>query len=76
MFAGTWINDRGSAMLLEQNGEAISGRYLTKIGHEAVVGSEHRIVGLANGTTIGFVVAWPAAGSLTSWTGRLEIDPA
>lgn len=74
MFAGTWMNERGGTMILEQHGEEISGRYLTQIGNDAVRGKGHRIVGLANGTTIGFAVAWPAAGSLTSWAGRLEVD--
>lgn len=74
MFAGTWLNERGSGMILEQDGDRISGRYLTRIGHDAVAGKHHPIVGMANGATIGFVVAWPAAGSLTSWAGRLETD--
>ena len=72
MFNGTWINERGGAMVLEQHGEEISGRYVTTIGDAAVVGRGHRIVGMANGITIGLVVAWPAAHSLTSWAGRLE----
>lgn len=75
MFDGTWVNERGSAMILEQNGERISGRYLTQIGNDAVAGRAHAIVGPANGSTIGFVVSWPAALSLTSWAGRLEVDP-
>ena len=73
MFNGTWINERGGGMVLEQKGDDISGRYITTIGDAAVVGRGHRIVGMANGTTIGLVVAWPAAGSLTSWAGRLEV---
>jgi hypothetical protein len=74
-FSGTWVNERGSVMILEQQDEAISGRYLTQIGNDKVARKEHALVGLANGTTIGFVVSWPAALSLTSWAGRLEIDP-
>jgi len=74
MFAGTWVNDRGSAMILEQHGDRISGRYVTRIGHEDVADKEHSIVGAASGTTIGFVVAWLAAGSVTSWVGRVEVD--
>ncbi|CAN0366545.1 unnamed protein product [Phaeothamnion confervicola] len=75
MFDGTWVNERGSVMILEQHDEAIRGRYLTQIGNDKVARKEHAVVGLANGTTIGFVVSWPAALSLTSWAGRLEIDP-
>jgi hypothetical protein len=74
MFNGTWVNERGSAMILEQHGEKITGRYLTQIGNDKVAQKEHAIVGLANGTAIGFVVSWPAALSLTSWAGRLDVD--
>jgi hypothetical protein len=74
MFAGTWMNERGSAMVLEQEGDRISGRYLTRVGHDAVTRDEHPVVGFANGTTIGFVVGWPAASSVTSWAGRVEMD--
>jgi hypothetical protein len=74
MFAGTWVNERGSAMVLEQEEHRIFGRYLTRLGHDAVQGDEHPIVGFASGTTIGFVVGWPAADSVTSWAGRLEAD--
>lgn len=74
MFAGRWVNERGSAMILEQHGDSISGRYLTQVGHDEVAGKSHLIVGKANGTTIGFTVAWPAANSVTAWAGRLETD--
>lgn len=74
MFAGTWMNDRGSAIVLEQEGNRISGRYLTRIGHDAVAGDEHPLTGFANDTTIGFVVGWPATDSATSWVGRVELD--
>jgi hypothetical protein len=74
MFAGNWVNERGSVMILEQDADRISGRYITRLGHDAVTGSGHPVVGFANGTTVGFVVGWPAANSVTSWAGRLEID--
>ena len=59
-------------MILEQQDDRISGRYLTQIGHEEVTGRDHSIVGVANGATIGFVMAWPDAGSVTAWAGRIE----
>lgn len=65
-FDGTWVNERGSGMILKQRDEAISGHYRTQIGNDTVARREHAIVGLANGTTIGFVVSWPAALSLTA----------
>lgn len=74
MFAGTWVNERGSAMVLEQEEGRISGRYVTRLGHEVVTEDLHPVVGLANGSTIGFVVGWPAADSVTSWAGRVETD--
>ena len=61
-------------MILEQQDDRISGRYLTQIGHEGVAGRDHSIVGVANGAAIGFVVAWPATGSITAWAGRIETD--
>jgi Avidin family len=76
MFAGKWVNERGSTMILEQHGDRISGRYVTRVGDDEVAGSEHPIVGLATGAAIGFVVAWPAAGSVASWAGRLDTDAA
>lgn len=75
VFTGTWINERSGAMILEQNRDEISGRYVTAIGNSGVVGKGHRVVGMANGSTIGLVVAWPSAGSLTSWAGRIEVAP-
>jgi hypothetical protein len=74
MFAGTWMNKRGSAMVLEQDGSRISGRYVTRLGKDAVTGDAHPVTGFATGTTIGFVVGWPAADSVTSWVGRVETD--
>lgn len=74
MFAGEWVNDNGSAMILEQHGDRISGHYVTRVGHDAVADKDHPITGFANGPVIGFVVAWPAAGSVTTWAGRLETD--
>src|SRR5215213_7126582 len=51
MFAGSWANERGSVMILEQDADRISGRYITRLGHDAVADSDHPVVGFANGTT-------------------------
>ena len=74
IFSGTWVNERGSRMILDQQGATVRGSYVTQIGNDKVVRQEHPIIGFANGTSIGFVVSWPAALSLTSWVGRLEFD--
>ena len=71
MFAGRWVNDQGSAMELRQDGPAISGAYVTRIGDDRSTERRHDLVGMATGPMIGFVVAWPASGSVTSWAGRL-----
>lgn len=75
MFQGRWVNDQGSVMELVQEGTAITGAYLTRIGNDKVVEQRHALVGQATGALIGFVVAWHASGSLTSWAGRLVTGP-
>ncbi|MBR2689345.1 MAG: hypothetical protein IKE42_15970 [Aquamicrobium sp.] len=76
MFDGLWENERGSQMRLHQEGAFIRGTYITLIGHDDAVRREHALTGMANEELIGFSVAWPAAGSLTSWAGKLIVDPA
>ena len=75
MFTGHWVNDQGSAMELRQDGAAVTGAYVTRIGDDRSTERRHDLVGLATGSTIGFVVAWPASGSVTSWVGRLVTAP-
>jgi len=75
MFTGQWVNDQGSAMELRQDGNTISGFYVTRIGSDKVVEQRHALLGQATGPLIGFVVAWTASGSLTSWAGRMVIGP-
>ncbi len=75
MFTGHWINDQGSVMELHQDGTTITGVYVTRIGSDKVVEQRHTLVGQATGALIGFVVAWPASGSLTSWAGRMVTGP-
>ncbi len=71
MFTGRWVNDQGSVMELRQDGTAVSGAYVTRIGDDKSTERRHDLVGLATGPMIGFVVAWPASISVTSWAGRL-----
>ena len=76
MFSGTWRNDQGSGMELHQEGDIITGVYITKIGNDLVVEKRHPLIGRSVGPLIGLIVTWPAASSITSWTGRLVIDAA
>ena len=71
MFTGRWVNDQGSAMELRQDGTAVAGAYVTRIGDDRSTKRRHDLVGMAAGPMIGFVVAWPASDSVTSWAGRL-----
>jgi hypothetical protein len=74
MFSGRWINDQGSSMILREQDGAVTGVYITRIGHDDVVEKQHPLVGQATGRVIGFVVRWPMAGSVTSWSGCLVTD--
>ena len=76
MFSGTWRNDQGSGMELHQEGDIITGVYITKIGNDLVVEKRHPLIGRTVGPLIGLIVTWPAASSITSWTGRLVTDAA
>jgi hypothetical protein len=71
VFTGRWRNERGSEMVLRQDGNAISGVYVSRVGDEKALGREQELTGFATGELIGFVVCWSASESLTSWVGRL-----
>lgn len=73
MFTGIWRSDAGSELRLCEDSGVITGTYVTAIGDHRVRCREHRLVGRCLGTLVGFVVAWPEANSLTSWTGRLVL---
>lgn len=70
-FVGRWRNEQGSEMVLRKDNEIISGKYITAVGDDRVVGTQHDLIGRANGDLIGFVVTWPASESMTAWVGRL-----
>jgi hypothetical protein len=63
-------------MILRQRDHEISGEYITGIGDDRARGRSSPLVGMATGELVGFVVCWPASGSLTSWTGRLVREQA
>lgn len=55
-------------MILRVKGNAVSGRYTSRVSgeHRTVSGP---IAGYINGYTIAFVVRWPTA-SVTAWVGQ------
>ena len=72
--SGTWHNELGSRLILTAGleghltgayapgvGESPEERPLTGFWHQAAPGAP---------TVVGFVVAWPASHSLTTWAGR------
>jgi hypothetical protein len=71
MLPGRWRNERGSEMILRQRDHGISGEYITHIGDDRARDRSAPLVGMVTGALVRFVVSWPAAKSLTSWTGRL-----
>jgi dimethylaniline monooxygenase (N-oxide forming) len=70
MFDGLWRNERGSEMSLICRDGKVSGFYTTRVGDKRVTERRTALVGAFAGETIGFVVAWPETGSVTSWAGR------
>ena len=73
LFNGKWRNERGSEMVLRLSRGKVTGTYVTQIGDKRALSKSRPLVGQAHLDVIGFVVAWPEVGSLTSWAGRLVI---
>jgi hypothetical protein len=70
--AGTWTNDAGSQLILEEAEGILSGFYRTSIG-AADQSKSYRVVGWQNGRCIGFTVSWhPESDSVTSWTALMD----
>ena len=73
-FAGEWSNSRGSVLKLSvKKGGQISGTFSTGIG-EVEPGRPFKIVGVANGDLLSFIVNWETKGSITAWVGRKTTD--
>lgn len=76
LLGGTWRNELGSSLHLSSAPEGeLGGTYRSAVGIDL---GTHRLVGLhgpvlADGSVdLGFVVQWPLAGSVGTWTGRYD----
>jgi len=68
-FSGKWVNELGSVMTLTQNGQALTGQYISKVsGDERPVNGP--LSGWVDGQVISFTVNWPLP-SITAWVGHL-----
>lgn len=69
-FSGTWENQRGSKMELDQSGDGkLAGTYTTRVGSGGTSLSKP-IVGQAHGDQLVFYVDWWPY-SMTTWAGQL-----
>lgn len=75
--AGTWRNELGSELELHDTDGFLSGRYRSAVG---TVRDARPLIGICTPPTgtgpvvLAFVVCWSDSGSVTSWTGRYDID--
>ncbi len=70
-FAGTWINELGSEMVLVQTGDIISGQYESSVS-SAGTKTTGTLQGYVDGDLISFVVHWDEFQAITSWVGQLD----
>jgi hypothetical protein len=74
---GSWRSELGSELELHNTDGFLTGRYASAVG---TVHDPQPLIGFCTppsgrGTVVvGFVVRWPATGSLTTWTGRYDSD--
>ena len=78
--AGTWINQNGSTVELEEDADGrLSGTYRSSKGR-SVQGKGYALQGLRNGDVLTFSVDWNDGdvnlGSITSFSGRVGGDGA
>ena len=76
---GTWYNELGSKMELQENEKTITGKYITAVGGGQ---GEYDLVGRTDtdydkSKNVGFVVSWEnehgSCDSVTSWSGQMQI---
>ena len=72
-FSGTWLNELGSKMELEQDGPSVTGSYWSSVSEEENP-ADGVVVGFADANLISFVVRWLGSEALTAWVGLFEDD--
>ncbi|KQP34672.1 avidin [Methylobacterium sp. Leaf102] len=69
-FAGTWVNEGGSEVVLVQTNDALSGTYESAVSSGGIKAAG-TLVGYVDGDLIAFTVHWEAFQAITSWVGQL-----
>jgi hypothetical protein len=74
-FAGTWINELGSEVVLVQTNGMLSGTYESAVssGGTKTAGD---LQGYVDGDLISFVVHWRDFQAITAWVGQLDPEAA
>lgn len=70
-FAGTWVNELGSEMVLVQANDEISGQYESAVSSSGTK-TRGALQGYVDGDLISFVVHWDEFQAITSWVGQLD----
>ncbi|MBO2010906.1 avidin/streptavidin family protein [Hymenobacter negativus] len=68
--ANSWVNELGSILTFQVNGQQVTGSYTTAVGHPQPGPSP--LVGFVNGTLITFTVDFGS--SLATWAGQLQLE--
>lgn len=69
-FSGTWKNELGSTMRIEQSGDSVSGTYEKSAVSENGGATSGQLSGYVDGDLIAFVVHWDQFQAITAWVGQ------
>lgn len=70
-FTGKWKNELGSVATIAQNGDVISGKYVSAVS-EGGTTTTGVLGGFVDGNLISFVVHWDEFQAITAWVGQLD----
>ncbi|AOJ03128.1 MULTISPECIES: avidin/streptavidin family protein [Burkholderia] len=70
-FSGTWKNELGSTMQIEQSGDSVTGTYRSAVSEKGGSTSGD-LIGYVDGDLIAFVVHWDQFQAITAWVGQCE----
>jgi hypothetical protein len=71
LFGGSWVNELGSTMTIDQDGSLLSGTYTSPASGSGDP-AHGALRGYASGRLIAFSVLWDDFQSITSWTGHMN----